>query len=96
MPNLGAAPHDWGFAKKKATLVPNSFTADKKGPVREVQNRVPEREKWGEASQAMLKSWRSLMRCELATYVCFVRAYTCVCICVCVCVCMCVRACVRV
>ena len=42
----------------------------------------------------MLKSWRSLLRCELATYVCFVRAYTCVCVCACVCVC--VRACVCV
>ena len=51
-------------------------------------------DKWGKASQAMLKSWRSLLRCELATCVCFVRAYTCVC--VCVYVCMCVRACVRV
>ena len=51
------------------------------------------KDKWGEASQAMLKSWRSLLRCELATCVCFVRAYTCVC--VCVYVCMCVRACVR-
>ena len=58
----------------------------------------------------MLKSWRSLLRCELATCVCFVRAYTCVCVCTCVracvrvcvracvcaCVCACVRACVRV
>jgi len=65
-------------------------------------------DKWGEASQAMLKSWRSLLRCELATCVCFVRAYTCVCVCKCVycvracvrvcvraCVCACVRACVR-
>ena len=55
----------------------------------------------------MLKSWRSLLRCELATCVCFVRAYTCMCVCVCVCVCvracmrlcvcvcLCVRACVR-
>ena len=42
----------------------------------------------------MLKSWRSLLRFELATCVCFVRAYTCVY--VCVYVCMCVRACVRV
>ena len=32
-----------------------------------------EKDKWGEASQAMLKSWRSLLRCELATCVCFVR-----------------------
>ena len=39
-------------------------------------------DKWGEASQAMLKSWRSLLRCELATCVCFVRACTCVCVCV--------------
>jgi len=64
------------------------------------------RDKWGKASQAMLKSWRSLLRCELATCVCFVRAYTCVYVCVCVCVCVrvcecaCVhayvRACVRV
>ena len=62
-------------------------------------------DKWGEASQAMLKSWRSLLRCELATCVCFVRAYTCVCVYVCVyvrvcvrvcaCVRMCVHACVR-
>jgi len=50
----------------------------------------------------MLKSWRSLLRCELATCVCFVRAYTCVCVCVCACVrayvraCVCVRACLRV
>ena len=48
----------------------------------------------------MLKSWRSLLRCELATCVCFVRAYTCVCVHVCACVCACVhayvRACVRV
>jgi len=46
----------------------------------------------------MLKSWRSLLRCELATCVCFVRAYTCVCVCVCVCVyvCMCVCACLCV
>ena len=53
-------------------------------------------DKWGEASQAMLKSWRSLLRCELAICVCFVRAYTCVCVCVfvCVCVCVCVCACV--
>ena len=45
----------------------------------------------------MLKSWRSLLRCKLATCVCFVRAYTCVCVyvCVCVCVCVCVRAYVR-
>jgi len=51
----------------------------------------------------MLKSWRSLLRCELATCVCLVRAYTCVCVCLCVyvymcmcmCVCMCVCACVR-
>jgi len=43
----------------------------------------------------MLKSWRSLLRCELATCVCFVRAYTCVCVCVCVCVCACVRVCVH-
>ena len=43
----------------------------------------------------MLKSWRSLLRCELATCVCFVRVYTCVCVCMCVCVCVCVcmRAC---
>jgi len=60
------------------------------------------KDKWGEASQAMLKSWRSLLRCEMATCVCFVRAYTCVCVCVCVCVrvcvcvcCVCVCACVR-
>jgi len=60
-------------------------------------------DKWGETSQAMLKTWRSLLRCELATCVCFVRAYTCVCVCACVCVfvcvcvyaCVCVRACVR-
>ena len=39
-------------------------------------------DKYGEASQAMLKSWRSLLRCELATCVCFVRAYTCVFVCV--------------
>ena len=39
----------------------------------------------------MLKSWQSLLRCELVTCVCFVRAYTCVCVCVCVCVCT--RAC---
>ena len=39
----------------------------------------------------MLKSWRSFLRCELATCVCLVRAYTCVCVCV-----YCVRACVRV
>jgi len=56
----------------------------------------------------MLKSWRSLLRCELATCVCFVCAYAlirvCVCVCVCVCVwggggvyvCVCVCACVRV
>jgi hypothetical protein len=50
----------------------------------------PKFDKWGEASQAMLKSWRSLLRCELATCVCFVRAYTCVCVCLCVCMCMCV------
>ena len=48
-------------------------------------------DKRGEASQAMLKSWRSLLRCELATCVCFVRAYTCVYVCVCVCVCVCAR-----
>ena len=42
----------------------------------------------------MLKSWRSLLRCELATCVCFVHAYTCVC--VCVYVRMCVRACMPV
>ena len=63
-------------------------------------------DKWGKASQAMLKSWRSLLRCELATCVCFVRAYTCVCVYVCACVsacvhayvraCVCVRVCVRV
>jgi len=57
------------------------------------------KDKWGEASQAMLKSWRSLLRCEMATCVCFVRAYTCVCVCVCVCVracvCVCVCVCVR-
>ena len=53
--------------------------------------------KWGEASQAMLKScWRSLLRCELATCVCFVRAYTCVCVCVYVCACVCVCVCVSV
>ena len=52
-------------------------------------------DKWGEASQAMLKSWRSLLRCELAICVCFVRAYTCVCVCVRVCVRVCVCACVR-
>jgi len=51
------------------------------------------KDKWGKASQAMLKSWQSLLRCELATCVCFVRAYR---VCVCVCVCMCVRARVRV
>jgi len=59
------------------------------------------RDKWGEASQAMLKSWRSLLRCELATCVCFVRTYTCVCVggcmwvyvCVCVCACVCVCVC---
>jgi len=39
----------------------------------------------------MLKSWRSLLRCELATCVCFKRAYTSVCVCVYVCVCVCVR-----
>jgi len=44
----------------------------------------------------MLKSWRSLLRCELATCVCFVRAYTCVCVCVCVCMCMCMCVCVCV
>jgi len=53
----------------------------------------------------MLKSWRSLLRCELATCMCFVRAYTCVCVCVCVhacvraclcvCACVCVYVCVR-
>jgi len=53
-------------------------------------------DKRGEASQAMLKSWRSLLRCELATCVCFVRAYTCVCVCVCVCACVCVFVCVCV
>ena len=53
-------------------------------------------DKWGEASQAMLKSWRSLLRCELATCVYFVRLiHVCVCVCVCMCVCVCVRACVR-
>ena len=41
----------------------------------------------------MLKSWRSLLHCELATCVCFVRAYTCVCVCECICVCVCVRVC---
>jgi len=42
-----------------------------------LQRSIPEAvwDKWGEASQAMLKSWRSLLRCELATCVCFVRAY---------------------
>jgi len=56
----------------------------------------------------MLKSWRSLLHCELATCVCFVGAYTCVCVyvcvcvrayvraCVCACVCVCLRVCVRV
>jgi len=44
----------------------------------------------------MLKSWRSLLRCELATCVCVVRVYTCVCMCACVCVRAYVRACVRV
>ena len=50
----------------------------------------------------MLKSWQSLLRCELATCVCFVRAYTCVCVYVCVCafvracVCVCVWVCVCV
>jgi len=44
----------------------------------------------------MLKSWRSLLRCELATCVCFVRAYTCVRVCVCVCMCVCVFVCVCV
>ena len=39
----------------------------------------------------MLKSWRSLLRCELATCVCFVRAYTRVCVYVCVYVRVCVR-----
>ena len=41
------------------------------------------------------KSRRSLLHCELATCVCFVRAYTCVyvCVCVCMCVCVCVRVC---
>ena len=53
-------------------------------------------DKWGEASQAMLKSWRSLLRCELATCVCLVRAYTCVCVCVCVCLCVCACLCVYV
>ena len=55
----------------------------------------------------MLKSWRSLLRCELATRVCFVRAYTCVyvcayvracmpaCVCVSVCVCVRVHACLQ-
>ena len=55
----------------------------------------------------MLKSWRSLLRCELATCVCFVRAYTCVyvcayvracmpaCVCVSVCVCVRVHACLQ-
>ena len=33
------------------------------------------------------------LRCELATCVCFVRAYTCVCVCECICVCVCVRVC---
>ena len=61
-----------------------------------LQRSIPEAvwDKWGEASQAMLKSWRSLLRCELATCVCFVRAYTCVCVCLCVCVCVCVCMCV--
>jgi len=39
--NLGASPHDWGFAKKKATLVPSTvkllLQQTKKGPVREVR-----------------------------------------------------------
>jgi len=49
----------------------------------------------------MLKSWRSLLRCELATCVLCARLYMCVCVCVCVrvcaraCVCACVCACVR-
>ena len=43
----------------------------------------------------MLKSWQSLLRCELATCVCFVRAYR-VCVCVCVYMCVCVRVCVCV
>ena len=46
------------------------------------------RDKWGEASHAMLKSWRSLLLCELATCVCFVHAYTCACVCMCACVCV--------
>jgi len=32
-------------------------------------------DKYGVASHAMLKSWRSLLLCELETCVCFVRAY---------------------
>ena len=44
----------------------------------------------------MLKIWRSLLRCELATCVCFVCAYICVFVCVCLCVCQCVCVCVCV
>jgi len=45
----------------------------------------------------MLKSWRSLLRCELATCVLCARLYMCVCVCACVRVCVrvCLRACVR-
>jgi len=43
----------------------------------------------------MLKSWRSLLRCELATCVLCARLYMCMCVCVCVCVCVRVRMCVR-
>jgi hypothetical protein len=46
-----------------------------------------------EASQAMLKSWQSLLRCELAT-VCALCALIHVCVYVCVCVRACVRVCV--
>ena len=44
----------------------------------------------------LLKSWQSLLHCELATCVCFVCAYICVFVCVCLCVCQCVCVCVCV
>ena len=57
-------------------------------------------DKCGEASQATLKSWRSLSRCEWQLLCAFVRACVCVCVCVCLCaglcVCVCVCVCVRV
>ena len=51
------------------------------------------RRQWAREFSACLQE-SSFLRCELATCVCFVRAYTCVCMCVYVCVCVCVRVCV--